>query len=149
KAIQVGIKYPRLLKKLVGNIVLTGAVLGVMFWINWVNTLILFAGPMVFLLVMTAYVTYEHHAGLDEQDPYQATYNITDRWYNFFTCNLGYHTAHHIQCGKHWSDLPQYHEKIKHKIPQHLYREAALPFLLMGKLEQRFAGYFLATAKEN
>ncbi|MEM9771993.1 MAG: fatty acid desaturase [Cyanobacteria bacterium P01_D01_bin.73] len=148
KAIQVGLKYPRLLKKLVENMALTGVVLGVMAWINWVNTLILFVVPMVFLVVMTVYVTYDHHAGLDEQDPYKATYNVTDRWHNFCTCNLGYHTAHHIQCGKHWSDLPQVHEKIKHKIPPHLYREPAMQFVIMGKLERLFTRYFLTPAEE-
>ncbi len=148
KAIQVGKKHPRLLKKLIENIGLTAVVLGIMFWINWVGTLILFAGPMVFLEVMTVYVTYDHHAGLDEQDPYLATYNITDRWYNLVSCNLGYHTAHHLRCGKHWSELPQFHEEIKHKIPPHLYREPAKPFLLMGKLERLFTRYFLTPVEE-
>ncbi len=79
---------------------------------------------------MVVYETYDHHAGLDQQAPYQASYNITDPWYNFFTCNLGYHTAHHLQCGRHWSQLPQLHQEIKHKIPVHLYREAGFPFRL-------------------
>ncbi|MEM9450229.1 MAG: fatty acid desaturase [Cyanobacteria bacterium P01_E01_bin.6] len=135
-ALDVGKRYPKSRQKLIQNIVLTLAVLGGLAWINWVNTLIIFIIPMIALLYLTAYVTYHHHAGLDQDDPYQATYNITDRWYNFFTCNLGYHTAHHLQCGRHWSELPKFHEEIKERIPSHLYLDPGVPFSWMTKLEQ-------------
>lgn len=135
-ALKVGKRYPKSRRKLVQNILLTLLFLSVFAWINWVHTLIIFLLPMLFLLFMTAYVTYHHHAGLDEQDPYQATYNITDRWYNFFTCNLGYHTAHHLHCGRHWSELPRLHEEIRDKIPSHLYQDPGFPFLLMTKVEK-------------
>ncbi len=140
KAIKVGMRHPKLLKKLIENFLITGLILALMCWVNWVNTLILFILPMAFLLFMTVNETYDHHTGLEVDDPYQATYNITNRWYNFFTCNLGYHTAHHITCGKHWSELPQFHEEIKHKIPSNLYREPASTFLWMSKLEQLITG---------
>lgn len=139
KALKVGEKYPKVRVKLIQNMVATTIVLLALASVNWVNTLIQFVFPMVFLLFMTAYVTYEHHAGLDEEDPYKATYNVTDRWYNFFTCNLGYHTAHHVQCGRHWSELPQFHEEIKDKIPATLYRDAGFPFAWITKAEQILA----------
>ncbi|MEL6321206.1 MAG: fatty acid desaturase, partial [Cyanobacteria bacterium J06626_14] len=135
-ALKVGNRHPKAQRKLIENMILTIVVLGLFAWVNWVNTLIIFIIPMIALLYLTAYVTFDHHAGLDEQDPYQATYNITDRWYNFFTCNLGYHTAHHLQCGRHWSELPKLHEEIKDNIPEHLYLEPGLPFSLMTKIEQ-------------
>ncbi|MGB3496567.1 MAG: fatty acid desaturase [Elainellaceae cyanobacterium] len=138
-ALKVGARHRRSRNKLIQNMLLTAIVLGILFSINWLNTLIIFVVPMIGLLVMVVYVTYDHHAGLDQQDPYQASYNITDRWYNLFTCNLGYHTAHHIQCGRHWSQLPEFHEEIKAKIPAHLYREAGFPFNLMTKIEQGFS----------
>lgn len=135
-ALKVGERYPKSRSKLIQNILITLLFLSVLAWFNWVYTLIIFLIPMIFLLFLTAYVTYDHHAGLDEQDPYQATYNVTDRWYNFFTCNLGYHTAHHLQCGRHWSELPQFHEEIRDKIPLHLYRDPGFPFLLMTNVEK-------------
>ncbi|MDJ0843567.1 fatty acid desaturase [Crocosphaera sp.] len=137
KAFKVGQRYDKSRNKLIQNMVFTVLILGILCSIDWLKTLIMFIIPMIFLLFMVVYETYNHHAGLDEQDPYQATYNITDRWYNFFTCNLGYHTAHHLQCGRHWSQLPQLHEEIKHKIPTHLYREAGFPFNIMTKIEQQ------------
>lgn len=133
---KVGKRHPKSQKKLLQNIAITLLILSLLVWIDWANALIIFILPMLILLFMTIHVTYEHHAGLETENPYQATYNITDRWYNFFTCNLGYHTAHHLQCGLHWSELPQLHEKIKGKIPAQLYAEAGLPFSLMTKLEK-------------
>ena len=140
RAFMVGKRYPKSRDKLIQNIFLTVLVLGLLCWFDWVKTLIIFIIPMVFLLFMTVNETYDHHAGLDVEDPYHATYNITDRWYNFFTCNLGYHTAHHLQCGRHWSELPDFHEHIKEKIPSDLYREPSFPFSLMTQIERAFAG---------
>jgi fatty acid desaturase len=139
-ALKVGKQHRQSRQKLIQNMVFTGLFLAGLCWINWLYTLIIFIAPMIFLLFMVVYETYDHHAGLDQQNLYQASYNITDRWYNFFTCNLGYHTAHHFQCGRHWSQLPQLHDEIKDKIPSHLYRKAGFPFNLMTKVEQ---GFFL------
>lgn len=134
-ALKVGKRHPKIRQRLLQNIIMTSLVLSLLLWINWANALIIFVLPMLFLLSMTVYVTYDHHAGLDTENPYEATYNVTDRWYNFFTCNLGYHTAHHLQYGRHWSELPQLHEEIKDKIPPALYLEADFPFSLMTKVE--------------
>jgi fatty acid desaturase len=112
----------------------TLVVLAGLAWLNWLNTLLLFVFPMIAMLILTARETYRHHTGLDESDPHKASYNITDRWYNFFTCNLGYHTAHHMRCGLHWSQLPQLHAKIEDKIPAHLYLEPGFPFSQLTSL---------------
>ncbi|NEP42552.1 MAG: fatty acid desaturase [Okeania sp. SIO2H7] len=134
-ALAVGKRHPNSRNKLIQNIALSALVLGLLAWINWGRTLVIFIIPMTLLLFISVYATYYHHAGLDERDPYKATYNITDRWYNFVTCNLGYHTAHHLQCGRHWSELPQLHEEIKAKIPDRLYREPGFPIGLARKIE--------------
>lgn len=81
----------------------------------------LFALPMFCSLMFTAWVTYDHHAGLDTDDHFAASYNIVNPLFNKLTGNLGYHTAHHYRQGMHWSKLPALHEKIKHKIPDNLY----------------------------
>ena len=128
RALKVGKRFPREQSRLIQNTIFTVAAIALAFWYNWFNALVVFVLPMLILLYATAFDTYKHHAGLDTEDPYLATYNITDPTYNWFTCNLGYHTAHHLQCGKHWSELPQLHEQIKDKIPQELYREPGFPF---------------------
>lgn len=82
--------------------------------------LLVFALPMLMGLFMTAWATHDHHAGLDTDCHFEASYNNMNRWYNILTGNLGYHTAHHYKQGVHWSKLPQLHEKIADKIPEHL-----------------------------
>ena len=134
RALKVGQKYPRKRRHLIQNIVVTLGAIAFFTWYSWYNAIIVFILPMVILLYATVFDTYKHHVKLDEQDPYQATYNIIDPTYNWFTCNLGYHTAHHLQCGKHWAELPALHEKIKDRIPQDFYRPAGFPFTQVTKL---------------
>jgi fatty acid desaturase len=75
-------------------------------------------------LLFTAWVTYDHHAGVDSDNPFEASYNNTNRLFNVLTGNLGYHTAHHYSQGLHWSKLPELHEEIKSKISPALIRNA-------------------------
>ena len=127
RALKVGNRYPRERKRLIQNMVVTVMAIALLTWYNWYNALVVFILPMLILLYATVFDTYKHHVGLDEQDPIEATYNIIDPTYNWFTCNLGYHTAHHLQCGRHWAELPALHEQIKDRIPQELYRQAGFP----------------------
>ncbi len=127
RAWKVGKKHPRYQTGLVkmGTIIL--AFLAVCLWYNWFNALFVFVIPMAIGYIATCWHTYFHHAGLDTDDHLEASYNIMHKWYNKFTGNLGYHTAHHMKQGLHWSKLPEFHETIKDKIPSHLYRLPAPP----------------------
>ncbi|MGB0867731.1 MAG: fatty acid desaturase, partial [Granulosicoccaceae bacterium] len=89
----------------------------------------LFALPMFVSLMFTAWTTYDHHAGLDTDNEFEASYNIINPLFNKLTGNLGYHTAHHYRQGVHWSKLPALHEKIKHKIPDELYVRSTFDIL--------------------
>jgi fatty acid desaturase len=86
--------------------------------------LMLFVLPMICSMLYTAWVTYDHHSGLDTGDHFQASYNNLNRMFNRITGNLGYHTAHHHRQGVHWSKLPAVHARIEHHIPRHLYRKS-------------------------
>ena len=81
--------------------------------------------------LITCWHTYCHHAGLDTQNPYEASHNILHRSYNILTGNLGYHTAHHVKPKLHWSKLPAFHATIAHRIPDHLYIEPFFPMNLL------------------
>ncbi len=100
---------------------------------NPINALILFVAPMAIGLFVTSWHTYYHHAGLDSDDEYEATWNIVHTGYNVLTGNLGYHTAHHVRCTVHWSELPAFHDTIADRIPARLYRRPCFPFTLLGK----------------
>ena len=124
RGFRVGRKFPRLQRDFVLYGVLTLIGVGMLCWFRLVPALFVFLLPMVMSLLFTSWVTYDHHSGLDTDNAFEASYNNTNRLFNFLTGNLGYHTAHHYKQGLHWSKLPELHEKIKHQIPQKLMRNA-------------------------
>lgn len=103
---------------------LTFLIVAALVYLNPVAGLLLFVLPMIMGMFMTAWATYEHHAGRSTEDQFHASFNNTNRWYNLFTGNLGYHTAHHYNGGLHWSKLPQLHERIADKIHPELVRQS-------------------------
>jgi fatty acid desaturase len=70
---------------------------------------------------ITRYVDYLNHCGCDEssENQYELANNSLSWWFNFSTHNFGYHTAHHVQPGAHWTELPEIHQAIARKIPEH------------------------------
>ncbi len=113
----VGKKVPKQQKRFLIYSAVTFAILFVLTLYSPINALFIFILPMIGSLIFTAWTTYGHHVGLDSQDVFAASYNKTSDLYNFFTGNIGYHTAHHYRQGIHWSKLPELHEQIKHRIP--------------------------------
>jgi fatty acid desaturase len=122
RAYQVGKRHPRPLKIFLIATTVTTLVVTCLVWYRPVPALFVFVIPMISSLFFTAWVTYAHHAGLDVDNDFEASYNIMTPIYNTLTGNLGYHTAHHHKQGLHWSLLPELHEKIKDKIPEYLYK---------------------------
>lgn len=68
---------------------------------------------------ITRYVDYLNHYGCDESsdNPFVRANNSLSWWFNFSTHNFGYHTAHHIRPGAHWTELPAIHSSLADKIP--------------------------------
>jgi len=126
RAFRVGAKYPKARRQFVIFGVLTFALVAGLLVLRPLPALFVFALPMVVSLTYTAWVTYDHHAGLATEDAMAASYNVVHDWYNRWTGNLGYHTAHHLRPGVHWSKLPALHASIESKIPPHLYRGSYL-----------------------
>jgi fatty acid desaturase len=90
---------------------------------------------------ITRYVDYLNHYGCDEasDDPHERANNSLSWWFNFTTHNFGYHTAHHIRPGAHWTELPAIHRTIADQIPapasqalQLVVGSDALSFLQIG-----------------
>lgn len=102
-------------------------VLALLLWNNLFSAFFIFIVPMALSFLNTCWHTYDHHAGLSLDDPYKASYNIDHKWYNILTGNLGYHTAHHLRPGLHWSKLPAFHQRIASRIPDTHYRAPGLP----------------------
>jgi len=123
---KVGKKHPRPLKIFIASTIVTLIVVVALVWYRPLPALFFFVLPMMCSLIFTAWVTFGHHAGLDVDNVFEASYNNISPIFNLLTGNLGYHTAHHYKQGVHWSRLPELHEKIKDKIPEHLYTTAHL-----------------------
>jgi fatty acid desaturase len=120
----VGKKHPRAQKEFLLYSTLTFALVAALVAYKPVAALFLFVLPMIVGLFLTSWVTYDHHAGLSEDNEFAASYSNVGRIYNLLTGNLGYHAAHHYKQGVHWSKLPQLHEQIKHHIPPELIKGA-------------------------
>jgi fatty acid desaturase len=124
RAYRVGRRHPKHLRGFLVYTALTFALVAALIWLKPVAGLMLFALPMVTSLLYTSWVTYDHHAGLDTDDHFHASYNNLNPWFNRLTGNLGYHTAHHHKQNVHWSRLPEAHARIADRIPAHLYRKS-------------------------
>jgi beta-carotene hydroxylase len=83
---------------------------------GWQALLIFIVLPQVMSL-LTFEATYDHHSGLYTEEPMDGSRNITSRMYNLTRFNLGYHTAHHLKPGVHWSRLPGLHAELEPHIP--------------------------------
>ncbi len=132
RAYQVGRNYPRYQRQFLSCTTIVIALLAALTWYQPKQTIIVFLLPMLWGYLATCWHTFYHHAGLNTQNEFEASYNILNRAYNLCTGNLGYHTAHHIKPGLHWSKLPGFHAEIEDKIPSHLYRSPCIPFNWIG-----------------
>ncbi len=134
---QVGKNYPKQRRQFVVFSSITFLILIALTLYNPINALFLFILPMLGSLLYTSWVTYGHHIDLDTQDQFSASHNITDKWFNLLTGNLGYHTAHHYKQGVHWSKLPQLHEEIKHKIPEECFQKSVFDIFNKSKSKSK------------
>lgn len=125
RAFQVGRKHPKHLRVFLTWTGLTCALLILLVWARPLPALFLIVLPMLVSLTFTSWATYDHHAGLDTDNSFEASNNIMNRTFNVLTGNLGYHTAHHHRQGVHWSQLPALHASISARIPEHLYLRPA------------------------
>jgi fatty acid desaturase len=70
----------------------------------------------VMIFAMTRYVDYLNHCGCTGEDMNFAN-NCLNRSYNRRLNNFGYHNAHHLDPGTHWTTLPDLHARIADRIP--------------------------------
>ena len=117
---RVGQRHPRFWRLYLLMKLPVWAILLTLLYVNPMNAFLVFLLPGFIALAHTSWVTYEHHAGHHPTSHYDASVNRIDPVYNFLTCNLGYHTAHHLRPGVHWSLLPKVHAEIEHEIPEEM-----------------------------
>lgn len=111
-SIKYGLTYRKLLNEYVMQQMLVLLVVAGLCYVKPVATLCYFLMPMTLAWLTFISMTYDDHVGLFEDNPLQASFTKTNKYINLFVFNNGYHLAHHLKPGLHWSELPAYHEKI-------------------------------------
>jgi len=139
RAFTVGKKHRSIQRTFLIMLILMTVILGAMTYFRPLQTLFVFALPMLTSLLITSYATYSHHSGLSLENHKHASRNIESKWYNKLTGNLGYHTAHHLRFGDHWSKLPDFHRQIRHEIPAECIIPPTYIFRLFDKIDRRLA----------
>ena len=130
RAFVVGKRFPKHRKVFVTWTLITAVIVAALVAYQPMQALILFVLPMITTMFFTAWVTYDHHAGLETDSPFDGSFNTLNKRFNIITGNLGFHTAHHLKQSVHWSKLPELHRQIAHKIPAHLFRKSEFSLLL-------------------
>ena len=75
------------------------------------------------------------HQGCDHDSLYNHSRNITGKWINWLFLNNGFHTAHHMRPGLHWSRLPEWHNR---HVAAHIDPELGHPSLALSIWRQFF-----------
>lgn len=137
---RIGRAHPQLFARfrrwfLVSNLVLLG-----FFLVDPLMTLVVFVGPMVVLLVLLLDNTFLQHSGLSMANHLVASRNVENRLYNLTSWNLGFHAAHHMRPGIHWTELPALHARIRPQIPPWLITTSVLGLPSRAERERRAAG---------
>ncbi len=117
---RIGRRHPGVFRKFRRMALACAALLAAALAIHPLNALLVFVLPLPVALLLQAQATYHQHAGLTARDPLRASRSVVARGYNLRTLNLGYHTAHHLRPGLHWSKLPAFHATIAAAIPPEL-----------------------------
>ncbi|MDF1779780.1 MAG: fatty acid desaturase [Alcanivoracaceae bacterium] len=118
--IKIGRDHPHVYSKFKRMFMLANLPLLALLLIDPVRALIVFVLPMMLLLVLLLDNTWGQHAGTGLDNHFEASRNVELKLYNITSWNLGFHTAHHMLPGLHWSKLPALHERIRDRIPPHL-----------------------------
>ncbi len=84
--------------------------------IDWQKALLFVVIPGQVSVYTVHVFNYLQHVHADEESKYNSSRNFTGIFLNFILINNGYHTAHHIATGLHWSELPEKHKELSPKI---------------------------------
>ncbi|MDX2191170.1 MAG: fatty acid desaturase [Bacteroidota bacterium] len=98
--------------------------------IDWQKFLLFVFIPHQYAAWGIVSTNYFQHDGCDENHLYNHSRNFTGKWFNWFMFNNGYHGAHHMKPGLHWSLLPHFYEtQLRPYIHPSLDRESMIQYL--------------------
>jgi len=116
--VRVGLQRPRVFRSFLWMKLPLWGLVALGLWLRPLETTLVFLVPSFLTLFHTIWATYEHHATCPNTNHLDASRNREHWLYNWLTGNLGFHTAHHLRPGLHWSRLPELHAQIRDQIPE-------------------------------
>jgi fatty acid desaturase len=84
--------------------------MGFLFYQDILLALLFVVLPWIGSMAALLAINYFQHEGCDPNSEMNHSRNFTGRISNWFLFNSGYHTAHHLFPGRHWSELPALHQ---------------------------------------
>lgn len=106
---QVGVKVKAWKRQLIIESVFVWGIKIAALLIDWEKALLFLFIPHLYANWGIVTVNYLQHDGCDETHPVNHSRNFVGRLFNYVTFNNGFHGAHHMMPGLHWSLLPAYH----------------------------------------
>lgn len=113
---RIGLAHRHLLAQCLRQVALSYLVLAALVYAKPVSALIIFVAPIVLVWLNFIHMTYDDHIDLFSQDAYAASHTKAHRLLNLLFFNNGYHLAHHLKPGLHWTKLPEFHRQIEARI---------------------------------
>lgn len=102
----------------------------ILLFVNWKICLLFLIIPHQYAAWGIVSTNFFQHDGCDENHPYNHSRNFTGKLFNFIAFNNGYHGAHHMKPGLHWSLLPKFHnEHLRPFIHPSLDRKSLVSYL--------------------
>lgn len=83
--------------------------------LDWSKALVYIVVPQFVALFWLLGANYLQHAHTNETERFSASRNFLGA-VNLLCFNIGLHTAHHLGGARHWSELPDVHAQIAHRI---------------------------------
>lgn len=90
--------------------------IGAALLLDWKKALLFVVIPQQVSLFIVLIFNYIQHVHTDEETAFNNSRNFTGGILNYILLNNGYHTAHHVNAGLHWSQLREKHAELAPKI---------------------------------
>jgi fatty acid desaturase len=97
---------------------------------DWQAFILYFWLPHILAAFGIVTINLLQHDGTDDGSDWNHSRNFVGGWLNWWTCNNGYHTVHHMHPRMHWSLLPAYHaETVQPHIDPRLDRPSVVGYM--------------------
>jgi len=126
----------KMFRRFIRSIAVVALCFGGLLWLHPWKFLLFFFLPWVVVIFAMGRNNYSHHVGCAMTTDYDSASVNLRAYSRLLGFNIGYHVAHHIRPGLHWSLLPGFHETIARNIPAEQY---VLPLHLVAARKLRIS----------